>query len=478
MKALSPLFSATILSLTSLGAFAAPGASISGPFTQLRQAPVFGAKTQELAKNWGPALPIGQEFRVQKVYGRWLYGTPEPLARMPEKEFAKPGWVFSRMLLLGNDEDTLSPALIKSSRAVIFHSREAGKKISFRHEPLDFLESLTLSKGTMKAFSGQDEKGLGRIQFPTLMPIAYAEEAAKETTEAPPSLGLSGTDLNFLDQEFSVIQEKKNAEEKKRLSKKLYPPKSPAIDNGIRTAILGRFMLEKYLETPPLTHEEVDGFIYMRATAMRALEGCPKEIRNYWQNRRWNHFRVFRMKSRPEIAHPWLEVALPGGYFAFSGRSIDLAGNESELAFLLVRPLVRELRLKRKKPNFSAKTWPRDLETESEEIWEETLKSQSTKESANLDVADEIAVDLTATECISRGGYRPLGGISYLRKLITKREEPWARWFNQNSIGLEYRIERLATVLETALATKKFPEGQATNPKRFATASRHWNLLP
>jgi len=475
MKALFPALTVSLLSLTSLGAFAAPGATLSGPWVQLRNAPVFEAKTQPLAANWGPALPIGQEFRVEKVYGRWLYGTPAPLARMPEKEYAKPGWVFSRMLLLGGDEDTLPAATVRASRAVIFHTIQAAKKIPMQHAPLDFLESLTLSKGTLKAFSSQDEKALTSWRWPSFVPAAHAEG---EIPEAPPSMGLSGTDLNFLDQEFSVIQEKKNAEKKLQQSKKLRPPPTPAIDQGIRTAILGRYMLQKYLELPTLTHEEVDGFIYMRATAMRALDGCPKIVRNFWANRRWNHYRAFRLKSRPEIAHPWLEVALPGGYFAFSGKSLDLAGNESEMAFLLVRPLVRELRLQRKKPKFSAKTWPQDLETESEEIWDQTLKSQSTKYSVNLDVADENAVDIMATECISRSGYRPMGGISYLRKIAAKREEPWAQWFTKNSIGLDYRIERLASVLETALAEKKFPEGQATNPKRFATASRHWNILP
>lgn len=470
-----PLLTTTLLSLTPLGAFAAPAATISGPYTELRLAPIFDAKTQTLTKNWGATLPVGTPFRVEKIYGRWLYGTPEPRVGMSTKEHAKPGWIFSRMLLLGNDKDTLSAPLIKQTQAVIFHSRKAARKVDLSMPSLDFLESLTLSRGTLNAFIGQDETALSSYfqRVPTFFPLALAEEA-----ELPPSMGLSGTDLGFLDQEFSIIQEKKKAEEKKRLARKLRPPMMPPIDPSIRNAILGRFMMKKYLEMPPLTHEEVDGYIYMRATALRALEGCPKEIQNYWKGRRWNHFRVFRMKSRPELKYPWLEISLPGGYFGLGARSIDIAGNEAELAFLLVRPLVREMRLKRMKPAFTTKGWPGELEIQSEEIWSQTLKSQSTKESENLDVADEIAVDMLATECISRGGYRPLAGLSYLRKLAVKREEPWSKWFFEHSIGLEYRMERFASLVAEALAKGKFPEGKATNPKRFATASRHWNLMP
>src|SRR5690606_10259052 len=104
------------------------------------------------------------------------------------------------------------------------------------------------------------------------------------------------------------------------------------------------------------------------------------EVQDYWKDRRWNHFRVYRMKSRPEVPHPWLEVALPGGYFALSARAIELAGNESEFAFLLVRPMVKEMRIHRKKTAFQPKSWPAELENLSEEIWSHALKAQSTKE--------------------------------------------------------------------------------------------------
>jgi hypothetical protein len=143
-----------------------------------------------------------------------------------------------------------------------------------------------------------------------------------------------------------------------------------------------------------------------------------------------------------------------------------------------VRPLVRELRLRHKKPAFHAKAWPRELEALSEDLWSQTLKAQSTKDSENLDVADEIAVDLAASECVSRAGYRPLSGISYLRKLSGKRGESWSKWFFERTIGLDYRLERFSALLDEALAKDKFPAGKTSNPKRFATASRYWNLIP
>ncbi len=450
--------------------------TISGPWVELRTAPVFEATTQPLTKNWGPALPIGRPFVVEKVYGRWLYGSPEPIPRMKEKEFAKPGWVFSRMVLAPGDKDTLPSSLLQEAQGMLWHSREVWKKQAQEKGPiatLNFLESLTLSQGTMNAFRQQDEPAMVRTlpTFSPLLPVAQAEEKN-------PPLGLSGTDLSFLDQEFHVVQERKKTEEKYRVAKLLKPPPTPPLGQKTRTAILGRFLLQKYLELPPLTQEEVDGFIYMRATALRALEGCPKNVRDYWQNRRWNFFRVFRLKSRPEVRHPWLEFSLPGGYFALSGKALELAGNEAEMAFLLVRPLVRELRLKRKPITFQPKAWPKELDNLSEVQWAEMLKAQSTKESTNLDVADEIAVDIAATECISRAGYRPLGGLSYLRKLSLQKEEPWAKWYFEHSIGLEYRIERLLALVPESLAKGVFPEGKSTNPKRFSTASRYWNLLP
>ena len=48
----------------------------------------------------------------------------------------------------------------------------------------------------------------------------------------------------------------------------------------------------------------------------------------------------------------------------------------------------------------------------------------------------------------------------------------------KHSIGLEYRVERVAALVTQALAQRKFPEGKESMEKRFASASRQWNLLP
>lgn len=487
MKELSRLSMLFLLGLSAAGAQAAPASvpTVAGPLVELRRGPLFDAPTQGLARTWGPALAPGTPFRVERVYGRWLYGTPQPPDRMLEKDFAKPGWVFSRALLLPGDQDTLPPALVQEGRGVLYHGRLAWRALGVGKEPLrsplDFFESLTLSKRTLEAFARQDETPLGWALPPPLpfwpMPSAFAAgEEADPSKEAP--MGLSGTDLGFLDQEFQVLQTEKEKARRAQAARKLHPPQSPPLGEKTRTAILGRFMMQKYLELPPLTHEEVDGYIYMRATARRALDGCPAPVRAYWAKRRWNHFRVYRLKSRSEQRQPWLEVVMPGGYVGISAKAIELAGNEAEMAFLLVRPLVKELRVKRKGTAPSIKGWPASLESLSEEAWSRSIKSHSTRDSENLDVADEIAVDMQALECISRAGYRPMAGLSYLRKLAASRSEPWASWFNEHYIGTDYRIDRVATLLNEALAKRSFPAGTASNPKRFSTAARHWNLLP
>ncbi|RYZ96658.1 MAG: hypothetical protein EOP11_23165 [Proteobacteria bacterium] len=382
----------------------------------------------------------------------------------------------------------MSPALSQFNRAVLYHGHAAWEKLGIgvapNRTPLDFLESLVLSQGTLAAFAKQDETSASWLLhlppfLPSLFetyPTAHAENPS--ASEEAPSLGLSGTDLNFLDQEFAVKKSGLESAAEAAKAGRLRPPSVPALDARVKNALLGRFMLEKYFELPPLTHEEVDGYIYMRATAARSLSGCGNSVKEYWKNRRWNMFRVFRLKSRPEVRQPWLEVALPGGYFTYSARAIDGAANEAELAFLLVRPLVREMRIQRKAPKFTGRSWPAALNSLSEELWDQVLRAQSTKDSDNLDVADEIAVDMAAVECISRAGYRPMAGLSYLRKLSTKKEELWAAWFFENAIGLDYRLERVGTLVDDSLAQKKFPEGLATNPKRYGTAARHWNVMP
>jgi hypothetical protein len=459
--------------------------SVASPFAELRKAPVFQGEPLPLAKLWGPALPAGTLFQVEKVYGRWVFGRAMAPANMKAADHAPPGWLFSRQLVMPGDTDTLSSAQWKISRAVLFHAREGRKKLFGKDSSpssLDFLETLTVSKKTLSAFSLPEAAKPASLPSFSFFPEAFAETTPKtgQDSPAPASLGLIGADLSFLDQEIEVIEAKKRSEKKAKESRKLKTPPLPALDAPTKHGMLGRFMLERYLELPPLSMEEVDGHIYLRATAQRALAGCPAAVQDYWKNRRWGFFRVFRLKSRPEQRHPWFEIALPGGYFALSARAIAQAGNEAELAFLLVRQLSRELRLgsKRKAPVFDLKNWPSSLVPLSEEVWDSYLRDQSTREAKDFDVSDEIAVDMQAIECISRAGYRPMAAVAYLKKLLVNREEPWAEWYVKHSIGLEYRTTRVAELVPQAIAQQKFPEGADSMEKRFTSASRQWNLLP
>lgn len=482
MKAFSPLLPLLLSGIFLGQAFLSPAHAedplVASPWAQLRTKPLFDAEIIPLAKTWGASIPPGDSFKIEKRYGRWIYGTPAPLKKMKPKDFAKPGWIYSRMMIMPGDKSTMSAELSKKTHAIIFHSQQTWRQLN-KEDPffdhLDFYDGLVLSENTMKAFSAQDEAGMsGPIrQEPfrwSLLSSAYAEENG----EAP--MGLAGADLKFLDQEFESVQAKHAKEKKIVKAKTLDVPNMPKLDDSIRTAILGRYMLHKYFEFPGLTHEEVDGNIYMRAIAQRSLNGCPKNIRDYWQKRRWNILRVYRLKSRPEEKNPWLQIALPGGYFAVSGRALDQAGNEAEMAFLLIRPFVRELRLEQKKLSF--KNWPTNLEALSEESWLNIMETQNAKENQNLDVADEIAVNRTAIECISRGGYRPLSALSYMRKMQLKKEEPWSKWYFDHTIGQEYQIDRTAALMEADIAKQTYPEGKASNIKRFTTASRFWNILP
>ena len=124
------------------------------------------------------------------------------------------------------------------------------------------------------------------------------------------------------------------------------------------------------------------------------------------------------------------------------------------------------------------KTWPKTLSAKAEEVWDSALRAQSTKDAPEFDVADEIATDLDALECISRAGYQGSAGISYLKKMAMNRDASWAAWYKSNSLGLDYRIERSSALLEEAIAQGKFPSGKEFREKRFSVAVKEWNLLP
>jgi hypothetical protein len=481
MKAFSPVLAVAslFLAITVHAGSTQAYPTVSSPFTPLRTAPLFDSPTIPLAKTWGISIPIGTSFEVEKVYGRWVFGHPLPLPHMPAKDFSASGWIFSRALLLPGDADTLSPEILRQSRVLLYHARVAWEKLGLGKEPLpsplDFLESLTLSKRTLSAFSGPEVAPKAQSSV-TFFPAAYADEQPAAQSDAP--MGLTGADLRFLDQEIKVVQRTKQKEAQIREMRRAKVPSPPPLDEKTREGILGRFMLDRYLDLPPLSLEEVDGYIYMRATAMRALQGCSVETQNYWKKRRWGFFRVYRLKSRPEIKQPWFEIALPGGYFGVSGKAIELASDEAELAFLLVRQLVRELHVKRPAVKMGQTDWPKSLVPKAEELWDRELKVQSTKENEGFDVADDIAIDMQAIECISKAGYRPMSAIAYLKKQAFHREDPWATWYAQHAIGLDYRIERVTELAQEALAEQKFPEGKDGQSKRFASAVKQWNILP
>ncbi len=456
--------------------------SVAGPLVELRKAPVFGAPALPLAKTWGVALPVGTPFQVEKVYGRWIYGRPAPLPHMRAADFAPAGWVFSRSLLLPGDADTLPRSVVDQSRVLLYHGRAAWKKLGLESDTapssLDVLESFTLSRKTLAAFSLPENPTPAEAPAPSETSWRLIPNAMAAADDNPAPLGLTGTDLNFLDQEIKVVRNREEKAAKAKDSKRAHVPAPPALTDAARTGLLGRFMLERYLELPALSLEEADGGVYMRATAMRALRGCPAKIQSYWQNRRWGFFRVFRLKSRPEVKHPWFEIALPGGYFGVSGRAIELANNEAELAFLLVRQLVREPRIKRPAVRFAKQGWPESLAPKAEELWDQVLKAQSTKDAEGFDVADEIAVDTQAMECLSRAGYRPMAAVAYLKKLSLHKDEAWADWYKQHVIGLDYRIERDTDISQKAIANEKYPEGPDSREKRFQSAVKQWNILP
>jgi hypothetical protein len=458
---------------------------VAGPLTPLRKAPVFESETVYLSKNWGPAIPMDRPFRVEKVYGRWLYGTPEPLPRMQASEFASPGWVFSRFLLKPGDADTTTKKVRSELQGILYHSEKIWEQLGISKDPQllawNFYENLVLSKGALQQFQQQDQSKAEIENLPSpndaapllsyfLTPFANAEPAAE-------SVGLTGTDLSFLDQEFQVVQQKKIEQKKKLEALKLKPPGAPPLTEQVKLALLGRYIASQHLQVPPLNHEEVDGFFYLKAVAKRALQGCPQKVQKFWQDRHWNFFRFYRTKNSP-VAYPWQEVSLPGGYFGLSAKAIDLAGDESELAFLLIRQLVRESRLKFPKVKFPAKDWWRLLPEKSEDIFAARLKAQSGKFSDNLDVSDEIQIDLIAAECLAKSGYQAQSAHIFLRRMLMQREERWSQWYFQQAIGFEYRTEQVGERLKKEMELQKWNPDGVRNQKRFASVVKQWNLMP
>ena len=462
--------------------------TVGSAWAELKKEPLLNSLSISMAPTWGPALPIGTKFVVTKVYGRWLFGTPEPLNHMKPKDFARPGWIYSRLLLLPGDKQTESDRVQKLSKQTFFHSRQAwsllGISSSDSLQKIDFLESLVLSENTLRAFSKDEvtaernSQRYFRSLFEMLINIFSEKNAEAEDSNVQETLGLTGADLKFLDQEFKAIEDIKKNKVHNIRSKVLQPPKFPAANNDVKTQVFSRYLLQKYFELPPLNHEEIDGSIYMRATAERTLRGCDAKLQKFWRNNRWRVFRIYRLKSRPEEKNPWLDLALPGGYFTFSARAIDLASNEAELAFLLIRSFAKEYYLHRKSLRFPKKNWEKEIPALSEEHWSSIIRSQSFKYQANLDVADDIKIDMAALRCVANAGYQSQSAIHYLKKISANKEQSWAQWFQEHNPGIDYRLDRIQELREEEVATQRMPESKTLNIKRFSNAAKQWNLLP
>ncbi|NUM88127.1 MAG: hypothetical protein HUU37_02890 [Bdellovibrionales bacterium] len=462
-----------LLALTGISppALAAPALPrVAGPWVQLRKSPLFGSEAWRLAPVWGVSLPRDVEFRIEKTYGRWLYGAPLPLRRMKASDRAPKGWVYSRMLLPDGDGDTASKRQWSQTQLVSHYSLQAWKKLGLSREENalllpGFLDALVLSRKTLAAFRNQDEEDVS-LSFPDFLSVAHASE--------DPSLGLSGADLKFLEEEFHAVQEEKKKEEKTRIARILRAPPVAPLSASVQAGVFGRYLLATKFSLPALNHEEVDGNIYMRAVARRVLEGCPKKILSHWEGRPWQIVRVLGWAGATERTKEWVQAELPGGYFAVSARAIEQAGNEAELAWLVARPLVRSVFLKWPKLSFAA--WPASLS--APEAWSGILRAQSPKDAPGVDVGDELAVDETAFQCLAGAGYDPGAGLGYLKRLSVARDQAWAKWFFEHHVGFDYRLQRANALLLQGQARGKIGKASTTNPKRFRAATRLWNVVP
>jgi hypothetical protein len=463
-----------LLSLLALSNHSLAHPRIGSPWAQMLKEPLLQAEPLSLAPTWGPALPIGNDFRVEKVFGRWLFGTPAPLSRMKQKDFSPKGWIYSRHLLAPGDRNAESEMALAEVRSTIFFSRLEIKGTA--GDQIRFLDSLVLSQRTLQALSTQDERAISLWNGDRTLSelwgskIAWAEEG----------VGLVGSDLNFLKEEWDSILRKRAAAERERKLRTLQAPAPPKRTRATDLSIQGRKLLLENFRPAPLSPEEVDGHLYMRALSMRALNGCEPAVQAYWKNRSFRPFRVLNLKNQSSELRPWIELALPGGVFVYSARAMDMAANEAELAFLLVRSLVREFQLSRlgdsKESADPATKTP--VKTPPLPSWSDAVNRQSSKINPAIDVGQETAADLAAIRCIGGAGYRPMAGLNYIRRLASEREQPWARWPLEHQIGWTIRVDKTQAEMGTLLKTGEIKEGSATNPKRFATALRFWNVIP
>lgn len=454
---------------------------IANSFVSLQKDPSFDGAPLKLPSIWGPSLRYGGRFRVEKSYGRWIYGQPAPLPKMKKKDHAQKGWIFNRFLL----PDYATPVLTDFEREEIlkaqFYGRQAWKSLNLNLEKsaipsIEFLEKLVLSIENLQRFRTYQETS--SIFWPNFIAAAHAAETneLKKATGSKDSLAVSGANIDFLRESAKSAADKRKAEYLEKLKLELKPPKIPSLDQITRDRILGRYIAQREFEFPQLSYEEVDGFQYMQALLKVVLSGCSQDYKEYWQDKYWTAMRFKSVAAMPQKTS-WYNIELPGYLFLYSSRSFSVAMNEAELAYVLLRPLVDSaFQKKNLSTSFDSKRWPNQLVSLASPTYANAQMKQSIKDNSNLDVATAIHVDLETSRCLAAAGYDPRASLNYLKRLARYRNKTWAQYFAKHSIGLNYRINQLETRLKQQIAGATIMDNKKLNPSRFNVALRIWNI--
>lgn len=472
-----------LIGITSVAHGADP--AVGGPWVRLHIAPNFKASTQKLAAVWGPTLPIGNKVKVLDLYGRWVYVQPEPLSRMQKKDFAKPGWVYNRMLLLPGDEAIRTKSALKqlADTEYFVEKHQSSLSPSLQSEAaktISFLNSLVISRNTLSQLRSQDESAQLNsaprlwqwadeilIHF---LPLAQARTIKKE------DLGFSGAHLDFLKQESKKAADTRTVRQKAIEAQRLKPPKAPQLTNTTKEAIVGYSYFAKNAKFPTLSHEEIDGHLYLHAVASRALAGCPAEVRNFWQDRPWRFFRVEAFNEwEQQGAERWFTVWTPGDFLGISSETLREIRDEAELAFVLVRHLVHISRVSPAALSFT-KDWLNDTKSLANDYAKTLQTVHSVSANANLDVGTEIGTDMIATNCIASQGYHYGAGLKLLQRIGSNRHREEFSLFFSQTIGLDYRLKEYARRLELGISTGEIENSSALNSKRYTAARKVWNL--
>lgn len=458
---------------------------VGGAWVQLYSSPNFFAEREKLASVWGPNLPMGVQVKVVEIYGRWLFAVPEPLKRMKKKDYAKPGWIYNRMLTLPGDTPIRNLASRTSLSWIEYHTTKYWDEISGAPggknlATMQFLNSLIIGNATMDELRRLDEAGSTASNFWERLFALGKFEIFIDNALAKPvdksNLGFSGAHLSFLRVESKKAAVARAIRAQKIEQKRLKPPVFPEINNGIINAIFGRYFFASRALLPSLSHEEVDAHLYLQSVAMRALSGCSPKVKEYWDNRPWRIFRVNGMKGI-NGAHDssWFNFWLPGDQILLSSEALRQIKDEAELAFVLARNFIHIARLAPKDHSFS-KDWKKEFKGYTSKFEQYLKELHYVKFNPKLDVGSEISTDMEATKCIAQQDYFYGAGLKLLKRAYSIRHIPEMENFWAMSMGPEYRIKEFGRRLESDLASGKVPSGSILNEKRFNAARKIWNL--